>query len=331
MTNVGPSGQTAVTNYQIQMDGFDDLLDTSKSNPILDNPFEDPFARPRSPDPWLTYQQQLGREEVPTPVTEHSREPPTSVLQPSIPSVIAQTSDTEAVDPLDAKAANEEDDIVEAPRTSQRQPSEVVSSSHTPHNISPMLGTPAAPSTVPVPQPEPELAPTTHPLPEESSSPSQSPSAPVKEESPPFPQSPAPNVGVTPLVSRPPTSETKSPTSMSSPSAKAGREPKPTPARIPVVSPLESGSTNGQPSFATLALGGEMPGWQGSLSQSTFVNQVHASGQDDGNSITGWSEHGNREGFINGAPRREETDDDDDDDDVPIAVRLLHALVTQSI
>ena len=39
------------------MDGFDDLL--SRSRGVLDNPFEDPFAKPRStsPDPWASFGQ----------------------------------------------------------------------------------------------------------------------------------------------------------------------------------------------------------------------------------------------------------------------------------
>jgi sorting nexin-1/2 len=38
------------------MSGFDDLLQES-SRALEENPFEDPFARPRasSPDPWSTY------------------------------------------------------------------------------------------------------------------------------------------------------------------------------------------------------------------------------------------------------------------------------------
>jgi len=303
------------------MDGFDDLLDTSKSHPILDNPFEDPFARPRSPDPWLTFQQQPGRHEEHTPVTEQPREHSTSVPQPSKSSALtSQPSYTEAADPLDAKAANEEDQAAEAPRASQRQPSEVVSSSHTLPIISPMPRTPPELVAVPAPDPEPELALPSPSLRDDSPAPSQSPKSPAKQISP-SPRSSAPNSSATLLVSKPPASETKSQTPMSSP--QAGGQSKPTPSRIPVVSPLDGGSTNGQSSFATLALGGEMPGWQGSLSQNIFVNQVH--GQDDGSSATGWSEHGNGESFINGTPRREDSDDDDDDD-LPIAVRLLTLL-----
>lgn len=287
------------------MDGFDDLLNTSRSNPILDNPFEDPFARPRSPDPWLTFSPQSGQDGEQTTGVEHPSEYQSSIQPPPD----AHRTDeiiSEPVDPLDAKAANEEDEIEDQPPRSQLLS---ISASHSSPTASQVPLTHESHVATSVSEP------VSYPMPpaREPSPPPSTPSVESPKTPGPPQRNPSPTQPSTPL---PPSSEVNSsaPASTEFPlqSAQPTPTPTPTPIRPSIVSPLDGGSTSVQHSFATLALGGEMPGWQG-----TNNNQTQLSHHDDVSGSGGWGEHENGEDFVNGAQRK---DDDDDDDDLPIAV-----------
>jgi sorting nexin-1/2 len=285
------------------MDGFDDLLNTSHANPILENPFEDPFARPRSPDPWSTFSPQSGPDKEHAAGVDHPHESQSSVHPPTdLPST--EEAISEPVDPLDAKAANEEDDVEDQPPRLQLLGSSASHSSPVASQI-PSAAENHATASVSGPVSHPVL-----PSPvREASPPPPTPSA----ESPKTPtspqqQHPSPNQPSAPL---PPSSEVKSSTPISAEFPQQSTQPTPMPTRPSVISPLDGGSTSGQPSFATLALCGEMPGWQG-----TNTIQTRASHHIDASGSGGWGEHGHEEEFVNGAQRI----DDDDDDDLPIAV-----------
>ncbi|KAF8586437.1 Vps5-domain-containing protein [Ramaria rubella] len=296
------------------MDSFDDLLDSSRSIPVLDNPFEDPFARPRSPDPWSTFSQQPAHEEEQIPASEYPREPLSPVQQlPASHSSGAQSSDAAAApDPLDAKAANEEDEPEDIPSLRRHAPDPAPSLPQPAISQPPKTPT----ETLPTSAAEPEAQPKAQPKP-------QSPPPPPRAVSPPPTSLTESERTPTPTLRRSPSPKPPSPKPASlliseapSPKAALTQSPPPKPARVhaTVVSPLESGPVNGQSSFTTLALGGEMPGWQGAFGSSTSLTS-----RDD---LSGgeWAEQG--DAFVNGIPpslplAREGSDDDDD---VPIAV-----------
>ncbi|KAF8513412.1 Vps5 C terminal like-domain-containing protein [Hysterangium stoloniferum] len=267
------------------MDSFDDLLDSSRSTPILDNPFEDPFARPRSPDPWLTFSQQPAEEELQTPIAERE----SSLPQPEL---LSSASDS-AVDPLDANTANEEDEEETSDVQPRRTVSDGLSSIHPSPVTSPLVATPTEPTVNLPTSPVAYKQPATPPSPEQ-----------------PRPPSP-PTASASPSTS---TIPTPARSAISPPTSPKSPEDAKVAATAAVISPLERGSTNGQ-SYPTLALGGEIPGWQGS-------NQPRFGGQDEWEGTGGWGAHGdsgaNGEGFINGPQKKYESDDDDD---VPIGYK----------
>lgn len=285
------------------MDGFDDLLDNSRPNPILENPFEDPFARPRSPDPWLTFspQEQTARVEQP-------HEPQSPVLSQSVSP--SGEANLEPVDPLDAKAANVEDEVEDFRPLRPHLPN-VASPSQSPPTTSHITTTHVNISAAPV-VPEADSHPKSLVLDRKASPPPPT-SEPSQTHAPPDHRPPSPRPAPTSPVTLPASSDANSSAPVSAPSLEHSSQLNPPPARPAVISPLD-GPRNGQPSFATLALGGEMPGWQGSIS-----NQARVSNYDEASSPGGWGEHGNGEDFVNGVQRRND-DDDDDDDDLPIAV-----------
>ncbi|KIJ65594.1 hypothetical protein HYDPIDRAFT_174995 [Hydnomerulius pinastri MD-312] len=270
------------------MDGFDDLLAPSRSV-LEENPFEDPFAKPRSssPDPWSSFGQ-------------HSHDPQPShddidyfksgfedkrSATPTTDSYLTggdyghsernSLAATEPVDPLDA-AAMTADDHDEEPSSSYHH-TDVLATDATSSIRTPGFGvftssTDDHTKTILEPEPEPE-------------SPSGSDKPPSQTH-----HTDEPNV---PVMSPPRTDEPSS-SLLSSPEP-SGFSSFSSPERA-VVSPLDQRSTpNLDRAFASLALGGESQGgWQ-----------------------TGWvsNEH---VPAITSPPPVASTDNDDDDDDTPI-------------
>ena len=288
------------------MDSFDDLLDAARPNPILENPFEDPFARPRSPDPWLTFSPQPGQTEAieQTAEVEHTRESQSSV-HPT-PDIHSSNGDNpNPVDPLDAKAANEDHETEDRPSFPK------ISTLNPPsHSSSLASRSPISPekiSTVAVSECHSQPVPPS-PVGEASPSPSTPPAESSRTPTPPTQRSPT-----RPSTPHLTSSEAGPSTPLSTQSPQQhGFQPNPIGTRPSVISPLDGDSTNGRPSssYVTLALGGEIPGWQGAIN-----NQIQASNHEDASNLGGWGDHGDGEEFVNGSLQR-----DDDDDDVPIAV-----------
>ncbi|KAF9240677.1 Vps5 C terminal like-domain-containing protein [Melanogaster broomeanus] len=265
------------------MDGFDDLLAPSR-NALEDNPFEDPFAKPRSgsPDPWSSFGQQhhdpqpshsdidyfkSGFEDEPS--TTHTAE---STYFTSNYGQIDQSSVAAPIDPLDAAAVTAEDHEGEQ-STSHSDAHTGTASSRTrgfgifTPNIEDQT------RTIMEPEPEPESP--------RSDEPSQAqhidgPSVTVT----------SPQPAEEPTSSQPPSVSSQEPFSSFSPAARA------------IVSPLDRHSTTTTDrAFASLALGGESQGgWQ-----------------------TGWGS--NDQPSVTTAlptPVAGADNDDDDDDDTPI-------------
>jgi sorting nexin-1/2 len=288
------------------MSGFDDLLQQS-SRALEENPFEDPFARPRagSPDPWSTYTHQSTALDSPAfefdtsgfggVSTTQAHELHDETLSPSAVESRAFLAPAIPSDPLDSAnlPADDETEYTTKPMTARRDSGFKESIGTDPSSIPSQP--PASPSKS---VPEPDLPRTAHPtLPSITSLP---PSPPVQLSSP-----------VTPLSAFPAESvEQIGPPSPSPPSS--ARLPQRQEVPHPSIHfPIESSSSTDsdthrvitspldQPpvaAFASLALGGEsFNGWDGA--QSAFVN--HAS-----------------------IPSSvQEEDDDDDDDDKPLRPR----------
>jgi sorting nexin-1/2 len=286
------------------MSGFDDLLQQS-SRALEENPFEDPFARPRanSPDPWSTYTHQTAA--LDSPAFEYDTSgfggvsTTTQALDDSVsPSAVeshAFVAPTIPSDPLDSAnlPADDETEHTTKPTMSPRFSSFVERTGRVPPSIT---SQPSADSSESVPEPEPPK--TAHPtLPSITSAPT---SPLVQPSSPVTPSSavPADSVEHTDPPSPPPPSSARLPR----------RQEAPQPS---IHVPLDSSSSTESDShrvisspldqppvtaFASLALGGEsFNGWDGA--QSAFVN--HAS-----------------------IPSSvQEEDDDDDDDDKPLRPR----------
>jgi sorting nexin-1/2 len=289
------------------MSGFDDLLKQS-SRALEENPFEDPFARPRasSPDPWSTYTHQSTALDSPAfeydtsgfggvSTTTQALESHDDSVSPSAVESHAFVAPTIPSDPLDSAnlPADDETEHTTKPTTSPRFSSFIERIGRVPPSIP---SQPSADSSESVPEPEPPR--TAHPtLPSITSAPT---SPPVQPSSPVTPSSAVPADSV----------EHTDPPSPSPPSS--ARLPRRQEAPHPSIHvPIDSSSSTESDShrvisspldqppvtaFASLALGGEsFNGWDGA--QSAFVN--HAS-----------------------IPSSvQEEDDDDDDDDKPLRPR----------
>ena len=302
---MGETAQCRIIPLNPIMSGFDDLLQQS-SRALEENPFEDPFARPRagSPDPWSTYTHQSAVLDSPAfefdnsgfggVSTTQAHELPDDSLIPSALESHAFVAPESPSDPLDSAnlPADDETEYTTKPMTARRDSGFKESIGTDPSSIPSHL--PASPSKS-VPEPDPPR--TAHPtLPSITSLPA---SSPVQLSSP-----------VTPLSAIPAESvENIGPPSPSPPSS--ARLPQRQEAPHPSIHfPIESSSSTDsdahrvitspldQPpvaAFASLALGGEsFNGWDGA--QSAFVN--HAS-----------------------IPSSVQGEDDDDDDDKPLRPR----------
>ncbi len=287
------------------MSGFDDLLQQS-SRALEENPFEDPFARPRasSPDPWSTYTHQSAALDSPafeydTPgfggvsSTTQTLESHDDSLKPSAVEYHASVSQTIPSDPLDSAnlPADDETEHSTKPMTSPRF------SSFTQRIGSDAPSIPFQPSadsgeSVPEKDPPRIAHPTLRSVTPPTSSPAQ-PSFPVTPSSavhadsvdhtdPPSP--PAPSSARLPQRQEGPHPSIRVPFDSSSSTESDSHRVISTPLDQPPVT-----------AFASLALGGEsFNGWDGA--QSTFVN--HAS-----------------------IPSSVQEEDDDDDDDKPLRPR----------
>ncbi|KAI0305858.1 Vps5 C terminal like-domain-containing protein [Multifurca ochricompacta] len=288
------------------MSGFDDLLQQS-SRALEENPFEDPFARPRSnsPDPWSTYNPQsvtlsspafeydtpaFGDASTTTPTVEshHESFSPAPVNAESNSS----SAPTVASDPLDSANLPEEDEPKMSPGYSEfRDRLDAISSSPAPEpSIQHITFAEPVPESVPSRIVSP---PTLHSIlsPRESSPPVQ-PSSPssvtppsvtptelAEHAGPPSP--PPPSSARLPQRQHAPHPSVHLPFNPSSPSSSD-------PHRV-ISTPLDQPPIT---SFASLALGGEsFNGWDGA--QSAFINNAS---------------------LPSSAPKQDDVDDDDDDD-----------------
>lgn len=254
------------------MDSFDDLLA---------DPFQDPFAKPRSgsPDPWSSFSHQSQPSTDPNDAYEdpyrssydegRSTTPTTESYATGEPGESAPSS---AGDPLEAAAVNaeEEEESHPAPAaaTSPRTPGFRESISEPEHDPEEHIKT--------VSEPEPATPPA-----EKTPSP------------PPITSPPAPAAARMPARRRSPSPSHSHEWKESNTSTPHS----PHKARSPVVSPLEQPSAQSSldRSFAGLALGGEsVGGWQ--VDQGSWVNERP----------------------IASSSNISTDEDEDDDDDVPI-------------
>ena len=290
------------------MSGFDDLLQQS-SRALEENPFEDPFARPRanSPDPWSTYTHQSAALDSPAfeydtsgfggvPTTTQDLE---SHDDPVSPSALESHAFAPTIpsDPLDSAnlPADDETEHTTKPTMSPRFSSFMERTGTVPP---PIPSQPSVDSSESVPEPDPPT--TAHPiLPSITSSPtspSVQPSSPVT----PSPAVPADSVEHTDPPSPPAPSSARLPRRQEAPQPSihvpldSSSSTESDPHRV-ISSPLDQPPVT---AFSSLALGGEsFNGWDGA--QSAFVN--HAS--------------------IPNSVQEEEEDDNDDDDDKPLRPR----------
>jgi sorting nexin-1/2 len=290
------------------MSGFDDLLKQS-SRALEENPFEDPFARPRasSPDPWSTYTHQSAA--LDSPAFEYdtsgfggvatatqafeSHDDPASPSAVESPAFVAPTIPS---DPLDSAnlPADDETEHSSKPSTSPRLSSFTERIGTVPPSIPPQ---PSAESSESVPEPDPPKTarPTLPPITSAPTSPLVQPSSPVTPSSTVL----ADSVEHTDPPSPPPPSSARLPQRQEAPhpsihvpfDTSSSTE---SDSHHVISSPLDQPPVT---AFASLALGGEsFGGWDGA--QSAFLN--HAP-------------------IPSSVP--EEDDDDDDDDDKPLRPR----------
>ena len=289
------------------MSGFDDLLQQS-SRALEENPFEDPFARPRSgsPDPWSTFAHQSAVLDSPAfeydtsgfggvSTTTQAHDLHDDTLSQSPVESRAFVAPTVPSDPLDSAnlPADDEPEHTTKPLTSPRdsgfterigkdppsipsQPS-VSSNDSIPEPDPPRIAPPTLTSITSPPASSPEQLPS--PVTPLSAVPAES----VEHTDPPSP--PPPSSARLPHRQEPPHPSIQFPfDSSSSTDSDAHRV---------ITSPLDQPPVT---AFASLALGGEsFNGWDGA--QSAFVN--HASIPSS----------------------TQEEDDDDDDDDKPLRPR----------
>ena len=291
------------------MSGFDDLLKQS-SRALEENPFEDPFARPRanSPDPWSTYTHQSAA--LDSPAFEYDTSgfggiSTTQALESHDNSIGSSAVESHAFvapaipsDPLDSAnlPPDDETEHTTKPITSPRFSSFTERIGTVPPSIH---SQPLADSSESVPEPEPSRAarPT---LPDITSGPA---SPPVQPSSPVTPSSavPADSVEHTDPPSPPPPSSARLPQRQEAPQTSihvpfdSSSSTESDSHRV-ISSPLDQPPVT---AFSSLALGGEsFNGWDGA--QSAFVN--HAS-------------------IPSSVQEEEDDDDDDDDDDKPLRPR----------
>jgi len=271
---------------QLIMSGFDDLLQQS-SRALEENPFEDPFARPRpgSPDPWSSYDHQSVAISTPTfdeydasgfgsvPTTTHVVGLHDDTL--SSPTVESHTYNTQTTpsDPLDSAnlPADDETEFSTKPATSPRYAAFRESVGTDPSAVP---SQPSAASSEPFSEPDPpSIVPPT--LPSIISPPA---TTPLQLSSPVTPSSAIPTESVehTAPPSPPPPSSARLPQRQEAlhPSAHLPFDTSSSTAsdshRV-ISSPLDRPPVA---AFASLALGGEsFNGFDGA--QSAFVN--HAS------------------------------------------------------
>jgi sorting nexin-1/2 len=258
------------------MDGFDDLLPSRSA--LEENPFEDPFAKPRSgsPDPWNSWaNQHQSTPDVQNPYPDH-----TSFVNEDDGSASAteavfaagngsldtlEPSSSPSTDPLDSAAQTTEDDDEPLRRSHGASVPQTPGFRESPSSTFDEIAT---------------IRPTV--------SEELEPSTPFKSY---FPASP-----VTETPSSPPSTPslhtTGNPTFSPKRTLSSSSSSK-SPVERTVVSPLESPSSSGfDRSFASLALGGEsIGGWKGA--QSSWANDQLTSSAIDAHT-------------------------DDDDDDKPI-------------
>ncbi|KAI0255922.1 Vps5 C terminal like-domain-containing protein [Lactifluus subvellereus] len=269
------------------MSGFDDLLRQS-SRALEENPFEDPFARPRpsSPDPWSSFTHQSAT--VSSPAFEYDASgfggvstttPAVGLHRDSFSSAAVESNafgaSTIASDPLDSANLPADDELESPakPMTSpgysgfresvETDPPSVLSQPSTQHALGEPVPEPVPSRTAPPPLPSISAP--------QASSPSVQLSSPATPSSA-VPAEPAENAGP---PSPPPPSSVRLPQRQQNlpPSVHVPFNPS-----SPIVSdsqrvistPLDQPPI---PSFASLALGGEsFNGWDGA--QSTFVNNA---------------------------------------------------------
>ncbi|THH16957.1 hypothetical protein EW146_g3758 [Bondarzewia mesenterica] len=294
------------------MDGFDDLLKQS-SRALEENPFEDPFAKPRSssPDPWYSYLHRsthLPNHEFESSAAAfdeaESNTPPTELLGHGEPSELHEPSTTEPVasDPLDLANVNLSEEEPEKIESTIRftQPSAFRESVES----EPPTPSPAGfresvgqdhepePDTSSVSIPISNISTASPPSPESPSTP------PVRTASPTFA---SPTSPTQPTSARLPQRQTSYHSSTFSPQSQLST-PKNEPQRI-VHSPLEQPQSSLDRSFASLALGGEsFSGWEGS--QSAFVGSPTTKGV------------------------QQQDDEDDEDDNKPLRPRPVTSVPT---
>ncbi|KAI0285806.1 Vps5 C terminal like-domain-containing protein [Russula aff. rugulosa BPL654] len=269
------------------MSGFDDLLKQS-SRALEENPFEDPFARPRasSPDPWSTYTHQSAALDSPAPSAVESH----AFIAPTIPS-----------DPLDSAnlPADDETEHTTKPTTSPRFSSFTERIETVPPSIP---SQPSADSSESVPESEPPRAarPTLPSITSAPMSPSVQPSSPVTPSS----AVPTDSVEHTDPPSPPPPSSARLPQRQEAPHSSIhvpfdSSSSTESDSHHVISSPLDQPPVT---AFASLALGGEsFNGWDGE--QSAFVN------------------HSSIPSFV-------QEEHDDDDDDKPLRPRPTFLLQT---
>lgn len=279
------------------MDGFDDLLKQSSLRALEENPFEDPFAKPRShsPDPWTSY---LRSSDLPaqefgssTSTFEPFEQEESTTPTTNSHEVRASSPVDAPADPLDLANANLSDEeqeqasLITSPRTSGFRES--------------IENEPPTPSSSGFRESieHAEHAEHARPPPITTSSSSSSSASPP---SPKSPTTPSLNVAsptfASPTSFSPPTSARLPQRQTSYHSSSFSQStPKTDPPRA-VVSPLEQPQSSFDRSFTSLALGGE--------------------------SFNGWD--GSQSAFVSSPPRKvaqEQDDEDDDDDDKPLRPR----------
>ncbi|TFY66263.1 hypothetical protein EVG20_g4834 [Dentipellis fragilis] len=288
------------------MDSFDDLLRQS-TRALEENPFDDPFAKPRSgsPDPWASTFLQTSaapHHDFGASAFEDvaSTTPPAEDLsysaEPSVP-------DFDPLDSANANLSDEEESVkptVISPKSSGFRESIEES-----EPAKPSSGfregvdkeEPAADEHKPPLPPPQERTPTPPPR---ALSPPQTPSSSTATTEPEAPKSleaPSPP----PTNTRFPQTHTPRASSSSFASPRSSL-PAPLDSQRSVISPLDQPTVPASP-FASLALGGESfgGGWDGT--QSSFVNTGHM----PISSSKGWQDE----------------DEDDDDDDKPLRPRPI--------
>ncbi|KZT39373.1 Vps5-domain-containing protein [Sistotremastrum suecicum HHB10207 ss-3] len=223
---------------------FDDLLAPAR-NELEDNPFDDPFMRPRSPDPWATFgQSQLGSNHD---VQEHN-----PYQEPDIPHPDPLETDTFKYEPPPPPPQESHTYVLQPKPEVPSAPPSVIEE-HLP---------PSAPT--PPSEPEPVSLPTEKETPQTSGY-----SSPLHS-SPPSPSTPVPS---TPSQLSRQTSPPPPPQQVTATSSTSSFSPPPERIRSPLDAPLNPVNGGFNYTFSGLSLGGETSGGWGAA-ESTFVNDV---------------------------------------------------------